>query len=299
MPFTIDRNRRPAGAIILALFLLLNPWEASAESLSSPQEARTANSPGDNSSGETHGASPSGDLSHPPAQESQLDRLRDRAIEQSLVESHPSASVLSPFQRPLQSSLPARTSDPNPNPSKGLSIAIKEAVRPTYNEAVNSSVVDAIRSVTGAKADHEGRFAGDNPEKESERDPQHLATERRTWDGPNESTQAPTLSPEQKAANQVKAGVLLTALIDEITPWAMGIVGLYGLYHLGKFGRAYLRRKLGRRRSRRRHGTISGRGDQSSSDRSQKRRHRSRSTRHRPPAELERTNKSTVNSPPP
>lgn len=300
MQITVDSKRRTARAVILVFFVLLTPWVAGAGSLLSLPEAHNANTTDGNLGGDGLEALSLGDFSQPAARENRLDRLRDMAIEESLTEGHPSATALRPFGAPLKSSTPSLSGESNPHQITGLSHAMKEAVRPTYEQAVNLGVVDAIRSVIGAKPNHGGEFVGVSSGSESDSDPRQLTTEGRTWDGPKGATRL--FSPEQKAADHVKAGILLTALIEEITPWALSIVALYGLYHLAKFGRAYLRRKAGRHRRRRRSAASSsssggspGRSDRSGRGRSH--RHRSRSALHRAPAELDSPIKNSANSP--
>ena len=192
-----------------------------------------------------------------PARETGLDALRDRAIEASISEGHPSATVLSPFRAPIQSSASDTSSPSNPTLMQDLSQTVKETVRPTYVEALNSGVVEAIRSVTsGARPDPSAEFKNVNAvdPNGANRPP---ATEGRTWDTPNRSTRP--LTDQEKAADKVRAEVLLMALIDDIKPWAISLAGLYGLYHLARFGLAFLRRQSGRHRRRHRSGGSSSR----------------------------------------
>jgi hypothetical protein len=285
MQTTVDRRRRTTRAVVLFFFVLLTPGMVGAESRPSLPEAHNADTTDEIRSNGMFKVAPTGDFSPHAVRETRLDRLRDRAIEESLTEGLPAATVLTPFSAPVQPGMPPAAGESSPDKIRGLSHTIKEAVRPTYEEAVNSGVVDAIRSVMGSKPDQQTGF---NSGRSGERDPTHLATEARTWDGPNGSTQA--LSPEQKVADRIRAEILLMALIEEITPWALSIAALYGLYHLWRFGRAYLRRKAGRHR--RRH-----RGGRSSSRSSRSHRHHTHPAADSAPGGLPVADEPSVNSP--
>jgi hypothetical protein len=250
-------------------------------------------------------------LPAPPAQGTQLDALRDRAIEESIAEGHPSATTLSPFRAPMQSRASGAPSRSNPTLMQELSHTVKETLRPSYMEAMNSGVVDAIRSVTsGADPDPSSGFGNLNAGGQNEAKRKNLATEGRAWDTPNGSTRP--ISEQEKATDNARAQVLLMALIDEIKPWALSAAGLYGLYHLVKLGLTYRQRKSGRHRRRRRSTATTASNTTSSSSSSsfsrsnrsggasgRVHRHRSRSAPRRESVELERSAKNPAHSPAP
>ncbi len=222
------------------------------------------------------------------AQESQLDLLRDRAIEQSIAEGNPSATTLSPFRAPLQVRNPATAEAQSPRLMKEMSNAVKETIRPTYEDALKSGIVSAIRSVTlGDRPDSTAEFTDVNSGKAGS-DPRQLGTQGKTWDTPDRSS--PPVSAEQHAENQIKAEILLMALIDEIKPWALSAAGLYGLFHLAKFGLAYHRRKAERRRLRHRSGGGSSRS-------SRAHRHHTHPAANSAPGGLPVADEPSVNSP--
>ena len=225
-----------------------------------------------------------------PARDTGLDALRDRAIEASISEGHPSATILSPFRAPIRSGASDASSSSGPTLMQELSQTVKETVRPTYVEALNSGVVEAIRSVaSNANPDPSHGFSDVNPDAQKEVNRRPPETEGRTWDTSNGSNR--TLSPQEKAADQAGAEIMLRALIDEIKPWAFSVAGLYGLYQLVKLGLAYLRHKSGRHRRRHRSGSSSSRG--------RSHRHRSHSAPQSAPVKLDHPDQSPMNSPTP
>jgi hypothetical protein len=257
MRFSVDRQHKAARAAACIVCLLLTPILASADTLTPPPEPRDG----------THTLGAMG----PGAQESRLDHMRDMAIEESLAQGNPSATTLSPFRAPLHSSTPTAAGTPPQNPIKELSNTLKETIRPTYQEALDSGVVSAVRSLTSdGDSARSVKLSDANAGDEGEAKAQHLVNRGRTWDTADEPSRPQT--PQEKEADHVRAEVLLMALIDEIKPWALSAAGLYGLYHLVRFGLAYHRRKSGRHRRRSR---SSGSGRSSSSS------HHSRSPQHR------------------
>lgn len=250
MRFSADNQQKTAIAVI-CIFFLLAPMRAAADTFSTQSNTplgATVPFPGDSPGAGAH--------------ESQLDLLRDRAIEESIVQSNPSATTLSPFRAPLQSHSRAATSEAqSPGLMKEISNTVKETLRPTYEDALKSGMVSAIRSVTlGDRPDPSAEFTDVNSGKAGS-DPRQLGTQGKTWDTPDRSS--PLVSAEQHAENQIKAEILLMALIDEIKPWALSAAVLYGLFHLAKFGLAYHRRKAERRRRRHRSGAGSSRSSRS------------------------------------
>lgn len=267
--------------------------EGDAEAISTTEAPRAAGALNEHPTMRLHD-SLAGDLQHAlPTTGMRLDALRDRAIEESIAEGHPSATVLSPFRAPIASSASGTSSPANPTLLQELSHAVKETLRPTYVEALNSGVVDAIRSVTSdTRPDPAIEFRDVNAMEPNEANRQPLANRGRTWDTANES--ARPLTDQEKAADKVRADILLMALIDEITPWVITVAGLYALYHLARFSWAYLRRKSGRHRRRHRSG-----GSSSGSRSGRSHRHRSHSPPHSAPVKLDHRDRSAANSPAP
>ncbi len=284
MHTTVHRHRHTAAATILVFSLLLTPWGAGAESLSTPMHAPNADATRPNPPDDANAVMSLPDFSHPTERETRLDRVRDRAIEESLSEGHSAATVLSPFRSPLPLKSSSDVVEPTPHQARELTHTLKEAVRPTYEHVVNSGVVEAIRSVMGSKSAPEDEFSASKSGKEREYDSRQLPSGERPADGSRGATGS--LSPEQKTTDATNARVLLAALIDEITPWAILAAVLFGLFQLGKSVLAYRKRKADRQRRRRRSGMSRSRsndpskeviGDRSSRSRGSSRRRRSRS----------------------
>lgn len=293
MQITVDRHQQAVRAVLCAVALLLTPLWSGAETISTAEAPRTSGPLNEHRAMRLHDPL-AGDLQHAlPTTGTRLDALRDRAIEESIAEGHPSATVLSPFRAPIPSSDSGTSSPANPTLMQELSHTVKETLRPTYVEALNSGVVDTIRSVaSGDRPDPSADFKDVNAGDPNEANRRPQATEGRTWDSGNGSAR-PLTDPE-KTVDKVRAEILLMALIDEITPWAITAAGLYGLYHLAWFGLAYLRRKSGRHRRRHRSG-----GSSSGSRSGRSHRRRSHSAPRSAPVKLDNPDNSPVHSPAP
>jgi len=128
-----------------------------------------------------------------------------------------------------------------PSVGKELRSSVKEAVRPVYEQLVESGAVDAVHSVK------EGLGLDKNPWGE----PNKAAGEPKAagqWDTPDAAPPAKTAAQAQM--NRELAGMMREKLIDQVTPWVAGLVGLYLLGYLIKLLFAYVRWKAERRNAR-------------------------------------------------
>lgn len=125
--------------------------------------------------------------------------------------------------------------------------AVKEALRPLYDELSNSDAAQVVRGLqselsmgkeqvlSSADATLSTRPEGANPPLESA-----------GWDGQG-YREAPRTAA-QVERDKVLASVLMEQLIDQVMPWAIGLLALYALFYLTKLTVAYGRLRSQRRR---------------------------------------------------
>ena len=133
-----------------------------------------------------------------------------------------------------------------------FSSVIKEAVRPAYQDIVDSGFVEAIRSIEsdlglsnkrpfGAESGVYAENSGSEPHRESA-----------GWATPanNAATTSRPRSAEEIERDQVMAKVMLKELVEEVKPWVFTLFGLYALGYAVKLLLDYRRWKMARRRKR-------------------------------------------------
>lgn len=140
-----------------------------------------------------------------------------------------------------------RPADVGAGTGAGIANTVKEAVRPVHDGLVHSAIVQTLRefdSDTGG-----GPKRQDNTERST---PSHPAG--------GGTPAAPARSAQQIQRDQSAAAAMLDGLIREVTPWAIGSMGLVGLGLLGKLWLDYMHAKAARpgkmRRSARRKSRV-------------------------------------------
>lgn len=127
--------------------------------------------------------------------------------------------------------------------------SVKEAVRPLYQDLVTSDAAQALRGLQSNLSSDK-----DHPFNDTETTPQTrlsgsgVPSEATAWDG--QSSREPPRSAAQVERDKILASVMMDKLIDEVTPWALGLLALYVLSYLVKLALAYGRLRSNRRRQR-------------------------------------------------
>lgn len=159
-----------------------------------------------------------------------------------------------PADRTVQT--PSHTAQPTKDAlSQDIRDSVKDVVRPLYQDIATSDVAQALRGLQSELGlDKEQAFNDKEPRQAGS----GLPSEATAWEGqPNR--EAPRTAA-QVERDKVLASVMMDKLIDEVTPWAIGLVALYVLGYLGKLALAYGRVRSIRRQQRglRRRRTRSG-----------------------------------------
>jgi len=132
-----------------------------------------------------------------------------------------------------------------PTADASIHSAIKETVRPVYDQLVESGAVEALHDL---KAD-----LGLNKEQWSEEQKANTPGKGAgQWDAP--AAQEPAPPPRTAAQAQLDremATLMREKLIDQVTPWVVGLVVLYVVGYLGKLLYGYIRWKSAKRNERR------------------------------------------------
>ncbi|MBT3066897.1 hypothetical protein [Rhodoferax sp. U11-2br] len=142
--------------------------------------------------------------------------------------------------KPAQAVASAATAAANTQPTVGdeLRKSIKEGVRPVYDQLLESGAIDAVHDVKESLGLNKGQW--NDP---AQADGQPKAANQ--WDTPE--TFQPPKTAAQAQMDRELAGMMREKLIDQITPWVVGLVGLYILGYLAKLLYGYMRWKSARR----------------------------------------------------
>lgn len=142
--------------------------------------------------------------------------------------------------KPAQAAASAATAVASTQPTVGdeLRKNIKESVRPVYEQLLDSGAIDAVHDVKESLGLNKGQWndqtqAGGQPKASNQ------------WDTPGANL--PPRTAAQAQMDRELAGMMREKLIDQITPWVIGLVGLYILAYLTKLLYGYVRWRSARR----------------------------------------------------
>lgn len=152
------------------------------------------------------------------------------------------ALALAPASAPVK---PARSAQPPAvATSEELSLSqdlrnnVKESVRPVYNQLLESGAIEALHDVKES--------LGLNKDAWSDQDPSaSTAKASSPWEAPNGG--APPRTAAQAQMDRELADMMHERLIDQLTPWVAGLLGLYLLGVVIKLLFGYVRWKSARR----------------------------------------------------
>lgn len=129
---------------------------------------------------------------------------------------------------------------------KSIHEAVKESIRPAYNQLVDSGVIETWHEVKASlgldKSQWSSRDSAEGPAKAPNQ-----------WDASGGTSPYPVPPPRTAAQAQVDrelATMMREKLIDQVTPWLIGLVALYIMIHLIKLVVRYFRWKSTRRLAR-------------------------------------------------
>lgn len=133
-----------------------------------------------------------------------------------------------------------------------FSSVIKEAVRPVYQDIMDSGFVESLRSIEsdlelsnkrpfGAESGAYAENSGSEPHREAA-----------GWATPGNkaATTSRPRSAEEIERDQIMAKVMLKELVEEVKPWVLALIGLYAVGYSIKLLLNYRRWKMARRRKR-------------------------------------------------
>ena len=173
---------------------------------------------------------------------------------------------------PLPTHTPPNNTVAESHPDKSVRNAVKESLRPAYEQLVESGVVETWHDVKASLGLDKGQWS----DRDKLQDP---ATTPNPWKTPEGGT-SPYPDHAPKTATQMQmeremSTMMREKLVDQMKPWLIGLVGLYIVGRLIRLVIRYVRWKMVRRNKRRvahaRHHGLRRTGSRSRS--------RSRSTR--------------------
>ena len=134
----------------------------------------------------------------------------------------------------------------NDEASQEISSAIKEALRPAYDELVDLGVVQAVRTIKSELGlDSDPVLESARRLEEARQGELRHESVSNPWDNPADTPRfgQGARSARQIEDDQIMASIMLAALIDELKPFAYTALGLAALYYLVKFAMAFKRHK--------------------------------------------------------
>ena len=142
--------------------------------------------------------------------------------------------------KPAQAAASAATAATATQPTAGdeLRKSIKEGVRPVYEQLLESGAIDAVHDVKESLGLNKGQWS--DP---AQADGQPKAAN--PWDTPGANQ--PPRTAAQAQMDRELAGMMREKLIDQITPWVIGLVVLYIVAYLAKLLYGYIRWRSARR----------------------------------------------------
>jgi hypothetical protein len=148
-----------------------------------------------------------------------------------------------PSKRPTQNN-----GDAEPNAEKSIRDAVKESVRPAYEQLIESGMIETWHDVKASLGLDKGQWS----EQDRTRDPAQAPNQ---WNAPDGDAGPHPVQPPRTAAqmqmDREMATMMREKLIDQVKPWLIGLAGLYVVVRLIKLVIRYVRWKAVRRSKRR------------------------------------------------
>jgi len=158
----------------------------------------------------------------------------------------PTLAVQVPAPHPVTAS--ARSAD-NADADMGQSIhsAVKESIRPVYEQLVESGAVETWHDVKASLGLDKPQWT----DHDKGGDPAKPPGQWEASGGGGMQVAPPPRTEAQAKIDREMATMMREKLIDQITPWAIGLVVLYVVGYLVKLLVSYVRWKTGKRNQRR------------------------------------------------
>ncbi|MDR3372015.1 hypothetical protein [Rhodoferax sp.] len=149
---------------------------------------------------------------------------------------------------PLTTQLPRapalqNSADAEPDLSKSIHEAIKESVRPAYNQLVESGVIETWHDVKASLGLGKNQWSDRDSAEGAAKTPSQ-------WNSSGDASPYPVQPPRTAAQAQMDrelAAMMREKLIDQVTPWLIGLVVLYIVGYLIKLVVHYFRWKSAQR----------------------------------------------------
>lgn len=143
---------------------------------------------------------------------------------------------------PPAQALPER---PDTNAAPSIHSVIKEGVRPVYEQLVESGAVETWHELKADLGLNKNQWSEEQKTGAPGKGPGQ-------WDAPGAQDPAqPPRTAAQAQLDREMATLMREKLIDQITPWVIGLVVLYVVGYLAKLLYGYVRWKSGKRNERR------------------------------------------------
>jgi hypothetical protein len=138
---------------------------------------------------------------------------------------------------------PENASDAEPDVGKSIHQAVKESVRPAYNQLVESGIVETWHDVKASLGLDKNQWSDHDSAEGTTKSPAQ-------WDasgGASPYAAQPPRTAAQEQMDRELAAMMREKLIDQVTPWLIGLVGLYIVGYLIKLVVRYVRWKSAQR----------------------------------------------------
>jgi hypothetical protein len=145
--------------------------------------------------------------------------------------------------------LPAPNRSFNTEPDAGTAInnSVKDAVRPVYDQLVESGAVEAWHDLKADLGLNKNKWGEDGQTNASPTNAGQAEATNSSWQDPGH----PPRTAAQAQIDRELDAFMMKKLIDDVKPWFFGLVGLYALGYLVKVAFEIIQWKSARRRERR------------------------------------------------
>jgi len=134
-----------------------------------------------------------------------------------------------------------------PDAGTAIHSSVKEAVRPVYDQLVESGAVEAWHDLKADLGLNKNKWGEEGQANASTNRAGQVETANTSWQDPGR----PPKTATQAQMDRELDAFMMKKLIDDVKPWFFGLIGLYALGYLVKTGFEFVQWKSARRRERR------------------------------------------------
>jgi hypothetical protein len=136
--------------------------------------------------------------------------------------------------------------------SSELHDAVKDVIRPLHRELIESDAAAALRQLRAVIDPKKDQTFGHSETVQGKTNTAQGGADGAAWEGQNNryGSNEPPRTAAEVERDKILASVMMKKLIDDVTPWLLGLAAAYALGYLIKFAIAYGKYQSTRRQRR-------------------------------------------------